>query len=137
MGMDDEVAAEDAAVRIASVEDTLIAAIMIDSDRLVLSLEDIAASCFRCAADENPNLAALIEIAVLVRPLLLGCDAMRPEPAVLPRSAVREIEIDTEIRGIIAVLRKLVQYTADEFAVVRPSETSDSFDSPLGAGFAP
>ena len=41
----DEVAAEDAAVRAASVEDALISAVMINGDRLVLTLEDVAARC--------------------------------------------------------------------------------------------
>ena len=113
----DEVAAEDAAVRAASVEDALISAVMIDGDRLVLTLEDIAARRLRCAADEAPNLAALIEIAVLVRSFLLGRRTLRPEPAILPRSTVREIEIDAGVLWIRAVFRKLVQYAADELRV--------------------
>ena len=104
----DEVTAEDAAVCAASVEDALIAAVVVNGDRLVLTLEDVAARRCRGAADEMPNLAALIEIAVLVRTLLLSCSAGRKEPAVLPRSAVREVEINTGVHWIRAVLCELV-----------------------------
>ena len=81
---DDEIAAEYAAVCIASIKYALMTAVVVDGDGLVLALEDRTMCSFCAAADELSDLAARIEIRLFVRTILHRCRPLCPEPAIFP-----------------------------------------------------